>query len=146
MIRCCHGWGWTSRKGGKSEPFTDEALAMGEIHVVPEQYIDFTAPRCGILGRIDKIPGDYQFKRFLAFIMSDGCDYNFTDQIAPVWRVFVGDGELDLESEWFPILRGDSTIDGYGSVGLDSNALDRAEARYKTTSEQGGDGDAEEAV
>ena len=136
LIRCCHGWGWTHHPNGTTEIFDDETLDMGEIHIVPERYVEYTTPRCGLLGRIEKLPDGYRFNRFLAFIMSDGCDYDFTDNIAPAWRVFVGDGELDLDSEWFPILGGDSTIAGYGSVGIDSEALDRAEARRKTWSEQ----------
>ena len=115
---------------------------MGEIQVVPERYVAYTTPRCGLFGRIEKLPTGYRFNRFLAFIMSDGCDYDFTDNIAPAWRVFVGDGELDLESEWFPILRGESTIAGYGSIGRDSCALDKSEGYRKAVSEQGGGGGA----
>jgi hypothetical protein len=61
--------------------------------------------------------------------MSDGCDYNFTDNIAPAWRVMLGDGDLDCESAWFPILNGREVYSGYGSVGLDSGWLDQSEAR-----------------
>ena len=137
LIRCTHGWGWTHRPNGSLEAFEDETLAMGEIGIIPERYVEHTTPRCGLLGRIEKLPGDYRFDRFLAFIMSDGCDYDFTDNIAPAWRIFVGDGELDLESEWFPVLGGETTIAGYGSVGRDSESLDRSEASWQTRSEQG---------
>ena len=83
LIRCVHGWGWTHHPNGSLEAFENETLAMGEIEIVPGQYVEYTTPRCGILGRITKLPGDYRFERFLAFIMSDGCDYDFTDNIAP---------------------------------------------------------------
>ena len=136
LIRCCHGWGWTYRLDGNQVGFEDETLAMGEIEVIPERYVEFTTPRCGILGRIERLPSDYRFRRFLAFIMSDGCDFDFTGNIAPSWRVFVGDGKLDLESEWFPILDGETTIAGYGAIGRDSISLDKSLANWQTLSEQ----------
>ena len=136
LIRCVSGWGWTHRPDGTFQSFEDDTLTAGEIEVIPERYVEFTTPRCGLLGLIEKLPGDYRFRRFLAFIMSDGCDYDFTDNIAPAWRVFVGDGELDLESEWFPVLGGETTIAGYGSVGRDAQSLDRSEARWQSQIDQ----------
>lgn len=126
MIRCCNGWGWTHSPGGVPQLFDDPNLVAGEIEVIPEQYVAFTTPRCGIAGRVVHCPPGFQLERFVAFIMSDGCDYDFSDNIAPAWRVMVGDGELDCESEWFPTLRGSRVFSGYGSVGCDSEALDRA--------------------
>ena len=134
LIRCCNGWGWTRSGDGERQEFTDEAIINGEIEVIPERYVEFTTPRCGIMGRIERLPGNYRFKKFLAFIITDGCDFDFTDNIAGAWRIFIGDGELDLDHEWFPILRGGLTLSGYGSVGLDSEALDRWEAKIRPSS------------
>ena len=68
---------------------------MGRIEVVPEAYIEFTAPRGGITGRVVQAPAPYEFTRFVAFIMSDGADYDFTGNIAPCWRVIFGNGNLE---------------------------------------------------
>jgi len=70
------------------------------------------------------MPPGYSFKRFVALTMSDGCDYDFTEHIAPAWRVMLGDGEVDYESEWFPILGGEDVYFGYGAIGLNEHYLD----------------------
>ena len=49
-------------------------------------------------------------------------------------------GELDLDSEWYPILDGGSTIAGCGSIGRDSEALDRSEAHRRRSSERAVEG------
>ena len=126
LIQCMHGWGWSRNIDGCMKIIDDEALAMGRIAVVPEAYIDFTAPRCGITGRVVQVPAPYRFSRFVAFIMSEGLDYDFTANIAPCWRIILGDGQLDLESTWFPILRGEDAVFGYGSVGQGEDWLRRA--------------------
>ena len=104
----------------------DEAVVMGRIEVVPEAYIEFTAPRGGITGRVVQAPAPYEFTRFVAFIMSDGADYDFTGNIAPCWRVIFGNGNLDLETTWFPLLDGDDAILGYGTIGKDEDWLRRS--------------------
>ena len=146
LIQCLQGWGWSHVVDGHHVPFDDEVVAMGRIEVIPESYVEFTAPCCGITGSVPHAPGQYRFTRFVAFIMSDGLDYNFTDHIAPCWRVIFGNGCLDLESAWFPILDGDDTLFGYGTVGKNAEWLRRSGHLFQTKSEQGGDGDAEEAV
>jgi hypothetical protein len=72
--------------------------------------------------------------------MSDGCDYDFTQNIAPAWRVMLGDGELDYDSEWFPILKGQDVYFGYGSIGLDDHHFALSESRRRQCSEQGAGG------
>lgn len=134
LIQCLHGWGWSH--AGKDESFNDELVAMGRIEIVPESFVDFTAPRCGITGSVPNAPGEYQFRRFVAFIMSDGVDYNFTDKIAPCWRVIFGNGRLDLESAWFPILEGEDALFGYGTVGKNAEWLRRSGYLFQTQSEQ----------
>ena len=144
LIQCLHGWGWTQAVGGKTTIFDDEALAMGRVQIIPEAYVDFTAPRCGITGRVVQIPEPYELGRFLAYIMSDGVDYNFTDNIAPCWRVMLGTGDLDLDSTWMPILAGEDTLFGYGTVGQDANWLRRSGHLILSESEQVGGGNAHE--
>ena len=146
LIQCLHGWGWSQTVNGKSESFNDELVAMGRIEVIPESYVEFSVPRSGITGRVSNAPGHYQFSRFVAFIMSDGLDYNFTDNIAPSWRVIFGNGNLDLESAWFPILEGEDALFGYGTVVKNIEWLRRSGYLIENQSEQGADGDAEEAV
>ena len=136
LIQCVHGWGWTQKIDGFTSVFHDDALAMGRISVVPEAYIDFTAPRCGITGKVVRAPAPYQISRFVAFIMSDGVDFDFTRNIAPSWRVIVGNGQLDLDSTWFPTLKGEDPILGYGSVGEDEGWLGRAGHLVDQQSEQ----------
>ena len=116
--------------------FEDETLAMGELEIVPEEYVHFTTPRSGIAGRIVWNTGMYSLTRFVAFIMNDGCDYNFTDKIAHAWRVMVGDGGVDYESSWFPIISGPNSYFGYGVIGLDRIWLDRAGTTWHPMSEQ----------
>lgn len=130
-IQCVHGWGWTQRICGKNTIFDDETLAMELIQVIPEAYVNFPAPRCGITGSVVQIPAPYECGRFLAFIMSDGVDYNFTDNIAPCWQVMFGNGDLDLDSSWFPILAGEETLFGYGIVGQDAEWLQKSGHLYQ---------------
>jgi len=129
-IRCTYGWGWYLLPDGIDGPLISiesGSLLHSDIEVIPEEYVDFTAPRCCISGRVKRNPAGYDFDRFVAFIMSDGCDYNFTDNIAQVWRVMLGDGKLDCETDWSPRLSGREVYFGYGSVGQDSGWLDRLE-------------------
>ena len=126
VVQCLPGWGWTQINKGKHEPFEVHTVTKGQIEIIPEAYVEFTTPRCGITGRVPRATAPYQFRRFVAFIMSDGVDFNFTDQIAPAWWVIFGNGNLDLESTWFPILDGDDALFGYGTVGKDAEYLQRS--------------------
>ncbi len=56
--------------------------------------------------------------------MSDGCDWDFTENIAPAWRIMFGYGELDYQKEWFPILSGPDVYFGYGAIGRNREMLD----------------------
>lgn len=124
IIRCKNGWGWSHLvRGGKSF-VDDQALLSARLEVVPESFVEFTTPRGGIYGSILSAPPGYSFKRFVALTMSDGCDYDFAEHIAPVWRVMLGDGGVDYESEWFPILGGEDVYFGYGAIGLTEHYLD----------------------
>ena len=128
-IRTCEGWGWTRWDGDKRHSAQNPFASM-DLLVEPLKYIEFTAPRCGLYGRLLSQPEGYHYTNFLAFIMSDGCDFNFTDAIAPSWRVFVGDGEVDLDSDWMPVLRrGATSFDGYGTVAESPSAIDQWEQR-----------------
>ncbi len=150
VIRCLNGWGWTHHVRAERSPVEDGALLAAHLQVVPEGFVPFTTPRGGIYGAILTTPPGYSFKRFLALTMSDGCDYDFTEHIAPAWRVMLGDGAVDYESEWFPILGGDDVYFGYGSVGLNEHSLDldtqrRREhplSQWPTRSRYSGAGDA----
>jgi hypothetical protein len=84
--------------------------------VVPESYVTFTTERSGLYGSIAKGPEGMSWKRFLAFTMSDGCNFNFTDRADAAWRVMLGDGVPDYESHWFPVLKGEDVYFGYGSI------------------------------
>jgi len=123
VIRCANGWGWTHRVRGQNSFVDDQALFSSHLRVVPEGFIKFTSPRGGIYGPVLSTPPGYSFKRFVALTMSDGCDYDFTEHIAPIWRVMLGDGEVDYESEWFPILGGEDVYFGYGAIGLNEDYL-----------------------
>jgi hypothetical protein len=109
---------------GQKSFVKDEALLSAHLRVAPESFIEFTTPRGGIYGSVLSTPPGYSFKRFAAFTMSDGCDYDFTEHITPAWRVMLGDGEVDYESEWFPILGGQDVYFGHGSIGLNDHYLD----------------------
>jgi hypothetical protein len=136
VVRCCHGWGWTHHSEKGSNPFVENSLAMGELEIIPENYVHFTTSRSGIAGRSLRGPERYSFKKFVAFIMNDGCDFNFTDRIAHAWRIMVGDGGVDYDSEWFPILSGPDSYFGYGVIGLDRSWLDQAGTTWHPMSKQ----------
>ncbi|QJE94567.1 hypothetical protein [Luteolibacter luteus] len=131
LIQCSPGWGWSHRIDGVGQDLEDPSLQYAVVEVVPEAYVEFTTPRCGITGRVVKAPDGYSFTRFVAFIMLDGEDYDFTENIAGAWRVTFGTGELDLESEWFPILAGDDAIFGYGSIAQDEASLLRSGSVFR---------------
>jgi len=135
VVRCCHGWGWTRHSEKGVEIFSDEVLVSGELEIVPEEYVHFTTPRSGMAGRVIRGFGTYPLTKFVAFIMNDGCDYNFTDNIAQGWRVMLGNGGVDYESEWFPIISGPDSFFGYGVIGLDRIWLDRAGTTWHPMSE-----------
>jgi hypothetical protein len=124
VVRCSHGWGWEHCVQGRSIPLVVEALAMGHLRVLPEGFVQFTTPRSGVYGAVLSAPDGYALERFVAFTMCDGCDYDFTEHIAPAWRVILGDGKLDYESSWFPILDGKDVYFGYGTLGLNEQYID----------------------
>lgn len=132
FIRCEYGWGWQLRENGIADWCQlDEILTSAKLIVIPESYVEFTTPRCGIFGQvISQVPG-YQFKHFLALIMSDGVDYDFTDNIADVWRVMLGDGFPDYDSSWFPILGGNYVYFGYGTVARSKEHLEACELKRR---------------
>jgi mannose-6-phosphate isomerase-like protein (cupin superfamily) len=123
VIRCERGFGWSRFLRGEKTFVDDDALCSAHVQAVPERFIDFIAPRGGIYGSVLTSPPGYSFKRFVALTMSDGCDWDFTEHIASAWRVMLGDGEVDYESEWFPFLNGEDVYFGYGVVGLNEHYL-----------------------
>jgi len=131
IVRCVSGWGWTHQVRDEQTIFEDANLIAGHVQVLLEGFIEFRSARGGIYGTVLSAPNGYSLKRFVAVIMSDGCDYDFTDNIAPAWRVMFGDGVLDCESEWFPILNGPDVYFGYGSIGLSERLLDASETRRR---------------
>ena len=130
-VRCANGWGWTHNVRGERNSFDDPALVAGHVQIIPEGFIEFTTPRGGMYGKVLVAPKGYNFNRFVAVIMSDGCNYDFNANIAPAWRVMFGDGVLDCDSEWFPILNGPDVYFGYGSIGLNEYFLDASQASRK---------------
>ena len=135
LLRCVFGWGWTHNLGGHFTPFEDQILSVGSLRIMPEGFVVFTTPRSGIYGAVLSSPQPYSLERFVAFTMTDGCDHDFTEHIAPAWRVMLGDGALDYDSEWFPILTGNNVYFGYGSIGADEHAFAIAESRRRQSSE-----------
>jgi hypothetical protein len=136
LLRCVFGWGWSHNLEGHSTPFGDQILFASSLRIMPEGFVEFTTPRSGIYGKVLSSPQPYSLERFVAFTMTDGCDHDFTEHIAPAWRVMLGDGALDYDSEWFPILNGNDVYFGYGSIGRDEHALALAESRRSQSSEQ----------
>ena len=135
LLRCEFGWGWSHHLGDHSTLVDDEILLAGRIQILPEGFVEFTTLRSGIFGTVVSAPQPYCFERFVAFTMTDGCEHDFADHIAPAWRVMLGDGTLDYNSEWFPILRGKDVYFGYGSIGLDEHTFALAEAKWRQSSE-----------
>jgi hypothetical protein len=121
-LRCQNGWGWfrTTNDGGES--IEDTRLIDAVLEIVPEFYVALTRPRSGIAGRVLRAPEGYGFHRFIANIMSDGCDYDFSDNVAFAWRIWLGDGELDYEDDivlgQFPTMTGTNVFHGYGSIAV----------------------------
>ncbi|YCM47026.1 hypothetical protein V2O64_24600 (plasmid) [Verrucomicrobiaceae bacterium 227] len=125
VVRGEYGWGWTH----DGEAVDDYVLCNGEFEVIVEEYVSFTRSRSGILGRVTKSPAHYQFDRFVAFTMGDSCDFNFTNNICQAWRFMVGDGVLDTNSSWFPILKGKSVYFGYGVIGKNRSWFDQLDSQ-----------------
>lgn len=137
FIECQDGWGWQRRINGTSKWDRDaDVISSAELIVVPESYVEFTTSRSGLFGRVlTTVPG-YRIERFLAYIMADGIDFDFTDHIAPAWRVMLGDGVPDYDSSWFPILGGNRVHLGYGVVSkskahLEAYELKRRQRNYQ---------------
>lgn len=117
LLTCLPGWGWSrEHRGVTTHGEVSYSLQTSVLFVVPEAYIASTTPRSGLYGSIANGPEEAPWRRFLAFTMSDGCDFNFTDRSAPAWRVMLGDGVPDYESHWFPVLKGEDVYFGYGSI------------------------------
>ena len=95
------------------------------VDLRPEGFVEFTTPRSGIYGFVTSAPHPFSIQRFLAFTTSMGCDYDFTENTKTGWRVVLGDGDLDYESEWFPILSGKDIYFGYGSIVLNEHYLSK---------------------
>jgi hypothetical protein len=117
LLTCVPGWGWSrEHRGVTTHGEVSHSLQTSVLFVVPETYVAFTTPRSGLCGCIARGPDGVPWKRFLAFTMSDGCNFNFTDRCAPAWRVMLGAGVPDHESHWFPVLKGEDVYFGYGSI------------------------------
>src|SRR5512138_3602289 len=96
VVRCANGWGWTRRVGGKWNFLkANDRILAAHLQILPEGFNHFTTARSGVYGAVLSSPHGYSLKRFVAFTVCDGCDYDFTDHIAPAWRVMLGDGEVD---------------------------------------------------
>ena len=85
IIRCCSGWGWSVERGGQTESFEDSRLTSADIEIIPDGFVSFRNERGGIYGSVVQCPVGFHYARFLAFTMSDGTEYDFTDEIAQ-WR------------------------------------------------------------
>jgi hypothetical protein len=136
LLRCEYGWGWDHHLGGLSTPFNDGILCSGRLSILPEGFVEFTTSRSGIYGTVLSAPQPYSLERFVAFTITEGCEHDFAEDIASAWRVMLGDGTLDCDSEWFPILKGEDVYFGYGSIGLDDHAFVLAESKWRQRSEQ----------
>ena len=121
-LRCVNGWGWRRNPGTGIESVEDPRLIDALLEIVPEFYVALTRPRSGIAGRVVRAPDGYVFRRFVAVIMSDGCDYDFSSTVASAWRVWLGDGELDYVEDEFlgrvPVMTGAGVYHGYGSIAV----------------------------
>ncbi len=121
-LRCLYGWGWMQQSGRQQASIDDESIVSAEMSVVIDGYVRFTMPRSGIHGHVPNPPNGYSFTRFLVFIMSEGTDYNFTTNVAPAWRVILGDGCPDYESSWFPVMDDPNALYGYGTIDMPLSA------------------------
>lgn len=121
-LRCENGWGWYRTPGDGDELIEDPRLINALLEIVPQSYVALTRPRSGIAGRVVRAPDGYDFHRFVAVIMSDGCDYDFSGNVAPAWRLWLGDGEIDYVEDKllgrFPTMTGTSVYHGYGSIAI----------------------------
>lgn len=117
VLRCAPGWGWSREYHGvTTHGEVPDSWQTSVLFVVPESYVTFTTRRSGLYGSVAKGPEGVPWKRFLAFTMSAGCDFNFTDRAEASWRVMLGDGVPDYESHWFPVLKGEDVYFGYGEI------------------------------
>ena len=121
-LRCVNGHGWSLASDTGVGPIEDPNLYNALLEVIPEFFVALTRPRSGIAGRVVRAPDGYDFHRFVAVIMSDGCDYDFSGNVAPAWRVWLGSGELDYVEDEFlgrvPVMTGTGVYHGWGSIAI----------------------------
>ena len=120
-MRCCHGWGWT----WKGELFDEKYFTVNDIEIFPESFVEFLVPRAGIFGSVRSPDRSHTFSQFLALVMTDGREFDFTNNVAHHWRFMFGSGGVDFERNWYPVLSSELTIYGFGMIALNSNWLDR---------------------
>ena len=120
-MRCRHGWGWTWKDG----LFDEEKFTVDDIEIFPESFVEFVVPRAGIFGSVRSPDRSHIFSQFLALVMTDGREFDFTNNVAPSWRIMFGSGSVNYERDWFPVLSSELTIYGFGMIALNSNWLDR---------------------
>ena len=125
-MRCCHGWGWTWH----GELFNENAFTADDIEIFPESFVEFLVPRAGIYGSVRSPDPSHTFSQFLALVMTDGREFDFTRNVAHQWRFMFGSGGVDFERNWFPVLSCEHTIHGFGIIALNSTLLDRHAPRH----------------
>jgi hypothetical protein len=133
LLRCVPGWGWVRIVNDTTVRVEDPRLCYADIAITVHDFVHFTTPHSGILGTVEHPPVGYEFKRFVAYIMSDGTDFDFTDQVASAWRVILGNGPVDYESAWCPIMSDPDAIYGYGTIALNAHYLALHQATYTRT-------------
>ncbi|MDB2687328.1 hypothetical protein N9Y42_08960 [Mariniblastus sp.] len=105
--------------------FNEKAFTADDIEIFPESFVEFLVPRAGIFGSVRSPDPSHTFSQFLALVMTDGREFDFTNNVAHQWRFMFGSGGVDFERNWFPVLSGESTIYGFGMIALNSILLDR---------------------
>lgn len=113
---CEEGWGWTRMTEHGDVVATCQGIMNSHVTVIPSAFFSCALRLRGFIGRIREPGCALHGKTMIAYTMSDGDDFNFDTNICPAWRFLFGDGELNLQDENRPSMKGDDVLFGYGTI------------------------------
>ncbi|GEM_PF-3929493 len=118
------GWGWTRKTASGLEPVSDRDITDSYFAVTPLLFFPEQSGTRGFVGRVSDPGHPLNGQRIVAFTMSDGDDFNFSDNICGAWRFLFGNGELDLTDLYRPSMKGDDILFGYGIIATEKALIE----------------------
>lgn len=116
VARAETGWGWTIKTASGLISVSDPNITDFYFIVTPLSFFPERLNVRGFIGRVSDPRYLLNGERIVAFTMSDGDNFNFSDNICGAWRFLFGNGELDLTNLNRPSMNGDDILYGYGLI------------------------------